>query len=151
MATHSSTLAWRIPWIEEPDGLQSMVSQRVRHDWVTKHTHICTPNSQGNKGWGWNINISPSGEKESSEWVPSYLSCMGYTLEAEPWLGDQEIGISKGIRGTWLLLAALSRKPTSTTAHDPPTGLQVPATPWVQSPHLPDSAAFLCRSNSKLW
>ena len=32
MATHSSTLAWRIPWIEEPDGLQSMVSQRVGHD-----------------------------------------------------------------------------------------------------------------------
>ena len=32
MATHSSTLAWKIPWIEEPGGLQSMVSQRVRHD-----------------------------------------------------------------------------------------------------------------------
>ena len=42
MATHSSILAWRIPWIEEPGGLQSMGSQRVRHDWVTKHTpHIC--------------------------------------------------------------------------------------------------------------
>ena len=32
MATHSSTLAWRIPWTEEPGGLQSMESQRVRHD-----------------------------------------------------------------------------------------------------------------------
>ena len=32
MATHSSTLAWRIPWMEEPDGLQSMGSQRVGHD-----------------------------------------------------------------------------------------------------------------------
>ena len=32
MATHSSTLAWRIPWTEEPGGLQSMDSQRVRHD-----------------------------------------------------------------------------------------------------------------------
>ena len=32
MATHSSTLAWRIPWTEEPGGLQSMGSQRVRHD-----------------------------------------------------------------------------------------------------------------------
>ena len=31
MATHSSILAWRIPWTEEPDGLQSMGSQRVRH------------------------------------------------------------------------------------------------------------------------
>ena len=32
MAPHSSTLAWRIPWTEEPGGLQSMGSQRVRHD-----------------------------------------------------------------------------------------------------------------------
>ena len=32
MATHSSILAWRIPWIEEPGGLQSIGSQRVRHD-----------------------------------------------------------------------------------------------------------------------
>ena len=32
MATHSSILAWRIPWTEEPVGLQSMGSQRVRYD-----------------------------------------------------------------------------------------------------------------------
>ena len=32
MATHSSILAWRIPWTEEPGGLQSMVLQRVEHD-----------------------------------------------------------------------------------------------------------------------
>ena len=31
-ATHSSTLAWKIPWTEEPGGLQSMGSLRVRHD-----------------------------------------------------------------------------------------------------------------------
>ena len=35
MATHSGTLALRIPWVEEPGGLQSMGSQRVGHDWVT--------------------------------------------------------------------------------------------------------------------
>ena len=35
MAIHSSTLAWKIPWTEEPDRLQSMWSQRVRHDWTT--------------------------------------------------------------------------------------------------------------------
>ena len=33
MATHSSILAWRIPWTEEPGGLQSIGLQRVRHDW----------------------------------------------------------------------------------------------------------------------
>ena len=32
MATHSSTLAWKIPWTEEPGKVQSMGSQRVRHD-----------------------------------------------------------------------------------------------------------------------
>ena len=32
MATHSIILAWRVPWTEEPGGLQSMGSQRVRHD-----------------------------------------------------------------------------------------------------------------------
>ena len=35
MAPHSSTLAWKIPWIEEPGGLQSMGSLRVGHDWAT--------------------------------------------------------------------------------------------------------------------
>ena len=35
LATHSSTLAWRIPWREEPDRLQSLGSQRVGHNWVT--------------------------------------------------------------------------------------------------------------------
>ena len=32
MATHPSILAWKIPWTEEPDGLQSIGPQRVRHD-----------------------------------------------------------------------------------------------------------------------
>ena len=42
MATHSSILAWRMPWTEESGGLQSIGLQRVRHDWVTNtlyHLH----------------------------------------------------------------------------------------------------------------
>ena len=35
MATHSSVPAWRIPWTEEPGGLQPMGSQRVRQDWAS--------------------------------------------------------------------------------------------------------------------
>ena len=35
MAPHSGTLAWKIPWMEEPGGLQSMGSHRVGHDWAT--------------------------------------------------------------------------------------------------------------------
>ena len=34
IVSHYSSLAWRIPWTEEPGGLQSMGSQRIRHDWV---------------------------------------------------------------------------------------------------------------------
>ena len=46
MATHSSVLAWKIPWTEEPGGLHSMGSQKVRHDWATNthtdmHTYMC--------------------------------------------------------------------------------------------------------------
>ena len=41
MATHASILAGRIPWTEEPGGLQSMGLQRVRHDWATEHAYNC--------------------------------------------------------------------------------------------------------------
>ena len=40
MATHSRTLAWKIPWTEERGRLQSMGSQRVGHDWATSLTHV---------------------------------------------------------------------------------------------------------------
>ena len=40
MATHSSILAWRISWTEEPGRLQSMGLQRVRHDLTTKENNI---------------------------------------------------------------------------------------------------------------
>ena len=51
MATHSNILAWRIPWIEEPGGLQSMGSQRVGHNGATNmrartHTHTLLVGSQ---------------------------------------------------------------------------------------------------------
>ena len=44
MATHSSVLAWRIPWTEEPGGLQSMGSQRVdtTEQLIHSHTHVLT-------------------------------------------------------------------------------------------------------------
>ena len=40
MATLSSILTWRIPWTEEPGGLQSTRLQKVEHDWVTKNKDI---------------------------------------------------------------------------------------------------------------
>ena len=48
MATHSSNLAWRIPWTEEPGRLQSIASQRFRHDWNGwAHTHACMHTEPG--------------------------------------------------------------------------------------------------------
>ena len=51
MATHSSTLTWKIPWTEEPGGLQSMASRRVGHDWATERLHFslsCIGEGNGN-------------------------------------------------------------------------------------------------------
>ena len=63
MAPHSSTLAWRIPWREEPGRLQSMGSQRVGHDWVTslslftfkddKRTENNGSKGSGDQGQSW--------------------------------------------------------------------------------------------------
>ena len=46
MATHSSTLAWKIPWTEEPVRLQSMESQRAGHNWATSMSMSTTNLSQ---------------------------------------------------------------------------------------------------------
>ena len=46
MATHSSILAWRIPWTEEPGGLQSIGSQRVGYDSGTQHARMHKIQSQ---------------------------------------------------------------------------------------------------------
>ena len=74
MTTHSSVLAWRIPWTEEPGGLQLMRSQRVRHNRATNthththiHTHIEKCSLEGNlsgalrscsKEWEWEWEVS---------------------------------------------------------------------------------------------
>ena len=82
MATHSSILAWEIPWIEEPDGLRSMVSQRVRHDrsnlacmhgigdsndnhmWLSENTATMAPRTESRF---WSLRLPKSAEKS----VPS--------------------------------------------------------------------------------
>ena len=49
MATHSSILAWRIPWTDDPEGLQPMGSQKVGHDWVNglKISSLCKGSIHG--------------------------------------------------------------------------------------------------------
>ena len=48
MAPHSNTLAWKIPWMEEPGRLQSMGSLRVGHDWATSLSVSCIGEGNGN-------------------------------------------------------------------------------------------------------
>ena len=48
MAPHSSPLAWKIPWMEEPGRLQSMGLQRVGHDWATSLSLLCIGEGNGN-------------------------------------------------------------------------------------------------------
>ena len=53
-ATHSSTLAWKTPWMHEPVRLQSMGSQRVRHNWATSLVHrIFQVDKEGQKHWNY--------------------------------------------------------------------------------------------------
>ena len=75
--THSSTLAWRIPWMEEPGGLQSMGSRRVGHNWATslslfpfmhwrrkwQPTPVFLPGES--QGWGSLVGCRPWGHTES--------------------------------------------------------------------------------------
>ena len=66
MVTHSNILAWRIPWTEEPGGLQSVGSQRVGHDLATKQQRTwftaaaAAAKSLQSRGWGHRPNAPDS-------------------------------------------------------------------------------------------
>ena len=79
-APHSSTLAWKIPWTEEPGRLQSMGSLRVGHDWVTsislftfmhwrrkwQHTPVFLPRES--QGWGSLVGCCLWGRRVGNDW-----------------------------------------------------------------------------------
>ena len=83
MAPHSSTLAWKIPWMEESGGPQSMGSLKVGHDWTTSFSLFTfmhwrrkwqpTPVFLPGKSHGWRnlVGYNPWGHKESDmiEWL----------------------------------------------------------------------------------
>ena len=89
MATHSSTLAWQIPWMEEPGRLQSMESLGVGHDWVTSLSLSCTgegngiplhcscPENPRDGGAWWAI---VSGVAQSRTWLKRLGSSSSYLL-----------------------------------------------------------------------
>ena len=93
MAPHSSTLAWKIPWTEEPARLRSMGLLRVGHDWATslslftfmqwrrkwQPTPVFLPRES--QGWGSLVGCSPwcRWESDTTEWLHFHfsLSCSG--------------------------------------------------------------------------
>ena len=70
MTIDSSTLAWKIPWMEEPGRLQSIKSQRIGHDWATSLYYLYPCNSarckMGIQCWPWNSRLVPSRERSVS-------------------------------------------------------------------------------------
>ena len=81
MAIHSSTLAWKTPWTEEPGGLQSMGSRRGGHDWATSRS-LCTE-----AGWQYtalthsflNLELVRCSMSASNCW---FLTCIQVSQEA---------------------------------------------------------------------
>ena len=90
MAPHSSTLAWRIPWAEEPGGLQSMGSLRVGHDWATSLSLSCTGGGNGN---------------------PLQCSCLENPRDGEAWPAAVY-----GVSQSWTRLKWLSSSSSSSKA-----------------------------------
>ena len=106
MAPHSSTLAWKIPWTEEPGRLQTMASLRVGNDWVTslslftfmrwrrkwQPTPVFLPGES--QGWGslvgcclWGHTESDTTEatklQQQQECISGFAPCIGYNSERE--------------------------------------------------------------------
>ena len=78
IATHSNILAWKIPWTEEPGGLQFIGSERVRHNWVStykqqKYLQTCGPfevqqNATSVVSSGWLQNMELASSLQSIDW-----------------------------------------------------------------------------------
>ena len=75
MTTHSSILAWKIPWTEEPGGLQSIGAQRLTHNWGNEHTSL--------------PDYKPAGRSHS----PPLSSCCPVQPSCHPWHFQAEVYI----------------------------------------------------------
>ena len=82
MATHSSILAWRIPWTVEGGGLQSKGFRRLKHDWVCTHrlgfqlVEVYLPSSRSN--------ISDSGTLDVLTWRTGSQQCLEGSWFSQP-------------------------------------------------------------------
>ena len=101
LATYSSTLAWKLAWMEEPGRLQSMGSLRVGYDWTTSLSLSCIGEGNGNplqcsclenpRDWGawW---AAVYGDAQSRTWLKWLSSSNGIQLEAQITLHLEKYG-----------------------------------------------------------
>ena len=76
MATHSSTLAWKIPWAEDRSRLQSMGSQRVGHDWATSFLHFTNSNIKEVTSGSWALSfMDQSNQLDYNREHKQYINC----------------------------------------------------------------------------
>jgi len=74
MATHSSILAWKILWMEEPGGLQFIGSQRVRYDWVTT---LSADFHKPLTDTTWKLSSKePQGQRRQRQYLPNRFKCL---------------------------------------------------------------------------
>ena len=141
MATHSSILAWRIPWTEKPDGLRSMELQRVGHNWATKH-------STGGHRHPWAQRVQTT-VRPVLALPPPGSSLLTAAWDHEPWLVS--VGSSVPLVGpSWLLASGFPtclsiphhgvsqfRVYVCVSVYFVPTGSAAsPVEPWLISPHM---------------
>ena len=139
MATHSSILAWKIPWTEEPSRLQSMGSHRVRHDWATNtHTHTHGYHYLGFAAvvWGFIEFSSAPGKSELSGTV-----CAIKITRTHLWL---EVVLSPFVltcyqTGGNFFLLSMNQKEWRPHRHKKGRALTLPATP----PSLNDNVSLI--------
>ena len=140
MATHSSILSRKIPWTEEPGGVQSMGSQRVGHDWVT-FTFTFFLNFQvdtvlGGGGWWWHCSPCYSDVPRSSrEFIfCSFLNVMFY-LHQESILGWYfKSFIIYNYQLCLLVLSITEKDGALSLGQGPPTQV------WLSHPQCPPPA-----------
>ena len=107
MAPHSSTLAWRIPWTEEPGGLLSMGSHRVRHDWSDLAAAALSQDTMGPSGL---FRIIVAESSQSRRWDRASL-CSNQALSIK--FHDFSLNSAWPIRPLWQ--ASLMRQESGTS------------------------------------
>ena len=106
MATHSSILAWKTPWMEKPGGLQSMESQRVRHNWVSSLSN--GKESACNAGDQSSISGSGSGRSPGERnGNPLQYSCLENPMDGGAWRATAH-GLTESDTTEWVSTSTAS-------------------------------------------